>query len=493
VKHSVTFAAICRAALMVLGMLLSFLSLKLYSAYLTRDIYGTILVASQFLLYLPLLGGGFGMILYQQMLSAKKQEKSREVAVYCQVLNSYVLALVLVVAIILMSIYSQTSMARQSGLPIGLFIGIAIAFIITFHAGGQFGLLTGLGRQTYNLILTGLGNIATFIVLYVSFRAGMAVGVALFLPVARILQLRLFPGLPYITFKRPPDFWKRLRDIFPSAANWLQSQLIIMLLFTVDLMLMGFIYGATAAAVYGIIARIMTLSRQALNSLSESMWPQLAASDEQRKIELMRRVDRLNAWVTGGWFGAIAATVQPFLIWFMKADWVAGSAIVYLAVGRSAIAAMSAPHGYGLLGAGRFGELARVMRNELIAMCVFVVILTRFLGPESIPLATLLGTVAGSLWYMTYLYFKPVGQTAWFREWIAIYLRGIISAAIAFSTAAAAWHFAGTTLHLQGWAAMFAGGCGLIAAVIAGTATAFLRGGATIQPLGPWLKIPARW
>ncbi len=502
-KHSVSFATICRAVLMALSLLISFVSLKLYSSYLTKDIYGTILVASQFMLYLPLFSGGFGMVLFQQMLAAKEQDTTQQLAIYCQVLNSYVCLLALTAALILMAIYSQTSMARHSGLPAGLFLAIALAFMVSFHAGTQFAVLTGLGRQTYSIILSGIGNITAFVILWLGFRAGLgpwampfatAAGVVILIPIARILQLRLLPSLPYLSLRRPPGFWNLLNKILPSAMNWLQSQFIIMLLFTVDMMLMGFIYGAAAAALYGIVARVMALSRQVINTLSESMWPNLAAArDSGKKTELMRKVDRLNAWLTGGWFGAIAATLQPFLVWFMKADWVAGSIIIYVAVGRSVVSSLSSPHGYGLLGTGQFRDLAKVVRTELITMAIFVVVLTRFLGPVSIPLASLLGTLGGSFWYMTYMYFKSAEHTVWYKELIAVYIRGIIGGVIAFSVAWAVWHFVAMTFHFQGWAAMGAGGCGLAAALLVGAIAALLRGGPAIQPLGPWLKIPSRW
>jgi O-antigen/teichoic acid export membrane protein len=272
------------------------------------------------LIYLPLIGGGVGMVVGQQMLASKDREETRRLAIFSQVLQSHVCLLALIAALILMTIYSQTRMAHTSGLPTPLFFAIGLAGVVSFHCGGQIGIFSGLGHQIYSVILNGASSFTTLLVLWLGFKGGLgpwamplatAAGIVVLVPAARVLQLRLMPGLPYLSWNRAADFWSRLKILLPAAANWLQSQTVIMLLFTVDLLLMGFIFGPGAAAVYSIISRVTAMSRQMINTLCDSMWPNLAAEhDPQRKIDLMRKVDRLNAWITGGWFGAF----NPFSV-----------------------------------------------------------------------------------------------------------------------------------------------------------------------------------
>ena len=507
-RNSLSFAVICRVITNLIGVAIAFISLRLYNRYLTKEIYGTVLVATQFMAYLPLISGGFGMILGQQMLSSRDRDIVAKTARFTQVLQSHIFVLALGVGLIIMMVYSHTPAARSVGLPLPLYFAIGLSGAATFYSGGQIGMMTGLGRQVYTIILTGAWSLLGLLILSLAFIAGSGVwampistglGALLLVPVAWYVQQRLVPGLPTLSWHRDADFWPKLKEIWFPALTWLQSQFSIMFLFTMDIILMGMLFGPGAAAVYGIVSRITAMSRQVIQTLSDTAWPRFTQElDLERKAELMRKVDRLSAWIAGSWYGAMAATLQVFLGWLMKTDrpdhedWVAGSLLIYLVVGRNMVVSLSSPHSYGLLSAGRFKELARVTQMEIVASLAAIFLLSHFLGMIGLALGVLVGTCGGSLWYTTYLYFKPSARTPWFKEWCAIYLRGTGSAVLGFTVASLVWWAEKTLFHAPGCMAIVAGGVGLAAGMGVAILVGLIKSGGKTRSLGP-VKIPTNW
>ncbi len=500
-RNSLSFAVICRVITNLTGVAIAFISLRLYKLYLTKEIYGTVLVATQFMTYLPLISGGFGMILGQQMLSSRDRDVVVKTARYTQILQSHILVLALAGGLIIMMVYSQTPAARSVGLPLPLYFAMGLAGAATFYSGGQVGMLTGLGRQVYTIILNGTGSVLGLLILALAFVAGGGVwampissglGAVLLVPVAWYVQQRLIPGLPTLSWHRDADFWPKLKEIWFPALTWLQSQFSIMFLFTMDIILMGMLFGPGAATIYGIVSRVTAMSRQVIQTLSDTAWPRFTQElDLERKAELMRKVDRLSAWIAGSWYGAMAATLQAFLGWLIK-DWAAGSLLIYLVVGRNMVVSLSSPHSYGLLSGGRFKELARVTQMEIIASLAAIFLLSHFLGMIGLALGVLLGTCGGSLWYTTYLYFKPSARTPWFGEWCAIYLRGTGSAVLGFTVASLVWWGEKTLFHAPGCMAIVAGGAGLAAGMGVAILFGLIKSGGKTRSLGP-VKIPTNW
>lgn len=504
-RNSLSFAVVCRVVANLCAVATAFISLRLYNLYLTKEIYGTVLVAAQFLTYLPLVGGGFGMVLGQQMLAARDRVSVAKVARFSQVLQSHILLIALVAGLSLMAIYSRMPAARSTGLPLPLFFAIGVAGVATFYAGGQIGIMVGLGRQIYTIILTGTWSILGLLILWVGFVLGFGVwampistglSAVLLLPVAWVLQQRLVEGMPILSWHREADFWPKLQAIWRPSVAWLQSQVSIMFLFTLDIILMGMLFGPGAAAVYGIVSRVTGMSKQVIQALCDTAWPRLAQEpDLQRKADLMRKVDRLNAWIAGSWYGGMAATLEPFLNWLMRThtDWVAGPQLIALVLARNLVVSLSSPHAYGLLSAGRFKELARATQQEVVLMVLGVFLLGHFLGMKGVAIATLVATGGGSLWYMTYLYFEPSSSMSWFTEWCAVYARGLVSAVLGFVTASLFWWVEKVLLGAPGYLAMIAGGVGFGA----GMGAAFLFGMAQsrghTRSIGRWIKLPTSW
>ena len=126
-RNSLSFAVVCRVIVNLIAVATSFISLRLYTNYLTKELYGTVLVAMQFMSYLPLVSGGFGMVIGRQMLASQDKQTFIKLARFSQILQSHVLVVALLIALILMALYSQSPTARASGLPLPLFFAIGIA------------------------------------------------------------------------------------------------------------------------------------------------------------------------------------------------------------------------------------------------------------------------------------------------------------------------------------------------------------------------------
>ena len=146
------------------------------------------------------------------------------------------------------------------------------------------------------------------------------------------------------------------------------------------------------------------------------------------------------------------ATLQPFLGWLVKSDWLAGYTLICLMLARNLIVSLGAPHSYGLVSSGRFKELARATQSEIATTLVAVLIFSHFFGIIGLAIGVLVGTAGGSLWFMTYLYFKTFTHTTWFNEWCAVYARALISVVIGFTTATFVWHEEKLLLGAPGWA-----------------------------------------
>ena len=453
--------------------LTSFISLKLYSLYLTKEIYGVILVGVQIISYLPLTGAGFITVLNQQILTDRDRESAKAQSWFAQLLQNYLFLFAVTVAVALMAIYCGTSIVQSSGLPISLFLSVGVAGAITFYMSGQLSFLIGQGEQIKCYLFQGILSLLGSLILYCSFAAGLGVwafpisaslsALLLFLPVRWVLHRRI-PGLPLFVLQPRPDFLERFRRIWRPALDCLMTQGWTMLTFSLDTILVGLIVGPGQAAIYGVLSRVTGISRHVLQALGEASWPRLAQqANPDLKARFMRKVDRLNAWNVGCWFGAMFATILPFMGWLLKSDWLAAPLLVALVLARHAIISMAGPHVFGIVSLGLFKENARLARREVIASVIPAIILSYTMGTVGTAIGYLIGTCCVSTWQFTRLYFVSTNQP-WVKEWCGLYARGIVGALLSFTLAAILWRECQSFGHVPGWAAVIAGGIALLLA-----------------------------
>jgi O-antigen/teichoic acid export membrane protein len=469
VKTSLTRAVISRLFTSACSVITAFVSLKLYNIYLTKEIYGVILIGVQIMSYLPLTGGGFIEVLNQRTLTARDKESSTATVWFAQLLQNYLMLATLAIALVLMAAYSQMPLVKSSGISGLLFLAVGVAGTFAFYMSGQMSFLIGQGEQINCYLFQGTSALLASLLLYISFACGAGAwafpistgGTALLLfpPVRNVLRHHLV-GLPLFVLRRSSDFFDRLKSIWRPAFACLMTQGWSLLAFSLDIILVGMLVGPGAAAVYGVISRVTGMSRHVLQALGEASWPRLAQeAHPERKALFMRKVDRLNAWNVGCWFGALGATVHPFLEWLVKTDWVAGPLLIALILVRHFVISLAGPHAFGNISLGLFKESARLSRMEVISLTIPALLLSHSLGAIGIALGFLIGTCWVSGWQITRLYFNSTGQS-WVAEWCAVYARGLTGAFLAFALASTVWKLASTLGNFPGWLAILAGGIG---------------------------------
>jgi O-antigen/teichoic acid export membrane protein len=470
VRNTLSFAIICRVIGNLCGVATSFISIHLYNLYVTKEVYGTILVGLQIIGYLPIMSGGFRMALNQQTLAEPDSERKRAIAHFGQTLQSYFFLLVVFGGMAGMAIYSQFPKTHAVGLPILVYVSAGLAAAIYFQAGSQLALLVAFGEQVTSSLIQAAWGILTVAILWISFALGSGVwafpisngvGALVVLLAVRLVLVVTRHNVPLFAWSRQSDFLARLKAAWQPAMDCLKSQIASLLVFTLDFVFVGLFIGPGAAAVYGIVSRVMMISRQFLQSSSEAAWPRMAQeTDAARKAALMRKLDRFNAWLVGSWFGAMAITLSPFLNWLAKPDWVAAPLLAYLIIVRHSFIALMSPHAYGLMGAGEFKILSLITWRE-VAVCVIAGIsLGLTLGVNGVALAFLIANFSASGWMLTRYYFAQAHDTHWFSEWSAIVIRALLAGAI---SAALAWlSLTEARIHFgtMGWLAIIAGGIG---------------------------------
>ncbi len=469
-RNSLSVAVIFRVIASLISVASAFISIRLYNLYVAKEVYGVILVGLGIIGYLPIMSGGFRMVLNQRMLAEPNPEAAKATARFGQTLQTYFLLFVLLAGMSLMAAYSQVPSTRALALPILVFIATGAAAAATFHAGSQLALLVAFGEQVISTVIQSSWGLMGLFILWATFRMGWGVwafpasigfGALFTLLCVRVVLITTKHDVPLLVWHRGKDFWERLKTIWRSAIDCLHNQIVTAVIFSSDLIIVGILIGPGEAAVYGLVTRIAALSRQVLQSLSEAAWPRLTQElDSQRKATMMRKVDRLNAWSVGCWYGAMAATLLPFLGSLVKADWIASPMLADLIIMRNFIISLSGPHSYGLISAGKFKELARLSQFEAIVGVVLGVALSYAAGVVGTAVAYLLASCSMSAWQMTREYFRFADDTHWLAELWAIWWRGIVGVGVGLAVATAVWSLEQTGFRAHGWRSILAGGIG---------------------------------
>ena len=271
-----TFAT---AAALVAGII----SLRLYSQYLSPQSFGVVLLALQMLAYLSLLDGGYRTTTNRKLLSAATSSQRFELIRWTQTFYAWLSIAVLIVAVTAMATYSFTPLAKAE--PSAFFVVVGVAAALAFVSSAQTGLLVGLQAQAACFMIAGLNSIINTLALWLSFRGGMGIwafpistlaGVCFIYPVTLLILRRVEPSIHFFPFHVDPSFWNYFHSLKQDAFACFRSQVSIMLLFTIDVVLVGLLCGAADAAIYGVLSRIFGIIRGFLQATGEVAWPLLA-------------------------------------------------------------------------------------------------------------------------------------------------------------------------------------------------------------------------
>lgn len=453
-------------------------SLRLYGQYLPPERYGVILVAMQILGYLPLLSGGYRTASNRCILATTEEEERRRLVRFVQTLYTYVGLMVLGGACLLMAGYAATPIARHLGEPFSFFLLLGLAGAVVFFNSSQTTLLLGLKSQAHLFLLSGITSwinvAAMWVVLHRggdvwAFPISNLISAGATLPMAVVLIRYRSPGFKLFNLTVTEEsFWRYHREMKAEAWSCLRSQLATMWLFTVDVVLVGLLCGPKDAAVYGVLTRLFTIVRALLQSACEAAWPVIAEKGKGNLI-FTGMIFRTNAWLYGAVLGAMVATLEPFLAWFMGNEWLASATLLYVMVGRSLIVGLASPASYFLMGLGRFDLLARYTERELTVAGILAVGLGWKFRLMGIAVAFLVATVAGSLYAILRAYAQAEGISTW-GLLARIWWRGILAGLLSYVTAAGLMRW-----QPSGVQTVLVGGAGAVAALVFGFLMALAR------------------
>ncbi len=402
-------------------------------------------VALTLLTYLPLLDGGFRLVVNREMLQASDDVERTRLAGFGQALATRLLLVSMVMGPILTLLYSLAPAAREAGLPTPFYLAMGVVGALTFAAGIQTQALVGLDRQVWMSVIQGGGSVANLGMMVVGARWGWGVWVfpaaqcvvALIQWTAAAVLMRLqLPGVRMFDLgwdSWRSEFWGRNRA---GAWSVFRMQVFIVLLLSLDVLLAGWIVrDATELKLYGLVSRVIGIGRSCLTSLGEALWPRIARRDG-RQEDLTRRVLALNAWLFGIAGGVMTGAMPAVLGWYVAEDWVAGPWLNGLLVARFLVIGMSSPATYHLLGAGAYGVLMRAVGAEVVVGVVLGGIGGWIWGTAGVAGGFLASTAVGTFYPLFGTYARSQGVEAGAVWWFCrVWLRALAAAAAGYVAA----------------------------------------------------------
>ncbi len=425
-----------------------FLSLRLYDRHLGKELYGLVAAALQVIAYLPLLDGGFRLAGNRALLAGPSPSERRRILEFGQTLYTLAGAGALAVGLLLMAAYACSPNARASGQPITFFLSLGALGAAISIGSAQTRLLTGLGQQARLFALNALNTWLNLAALWFGFRYGMgawtfpfAILVALLgtVPLAIWWIRQSEPEFRVLSLRLDDEFRIRLRRLWPEASAALQMEVITVLLYSCDVVLVQLLCPVGPAGVYALAARLFTMVRTSLQAADEAVWP-ILAQRTAGGANLSATLVRLNAWVYGAVMAAAAVTLPAFLRQYLKGDWQPEPVLVWLFALRYLITGLCSQPAYFLYGAGRFDVLARNLGRELVVAAVLALPLGWKFGTLGVGLAFALATVAGTFVPLPFAYATLAGVTP-AATFANLWLRALAAALAAAAVAFAGLHF----------------------------------------------------
>jgi len=450
---------------MASALITGLISLRLYSAYFDVDRYGLMLVALQILAYLPMLDGGFRTVLNRHVLASATEQDKAKLVHFGQVFYSYAVLLALAVSVVAMAAYAVTPNARNSGEPPGLFMAMGVAAALSFFNAAQAGLLVGLRAQGQAFLLNATGIWVNLGALWAGLKWGAGLWAFVFSmlavfvvtwPIAISLIKRRLPGVTWFCFRIDGEIMSTFRRLRSEAWACCRGQVVTLLLYSVDLVIVGTLGTPAEAAVYGTLARMFAIMRSFLQSSGEASWP-IIAEKGLDPAGFGTPLMRVNAWAYGAVLGAAAATLLAFCRWYMGPSWTATPTLLALFVGRYLVTGLAVPASYCLFGLGRMELITRCLQRELAIGLALGLGLWFFLGMNGIAAGFAVATVAGTFLPLFLAYAEATGNPAG-GFIFGVWWRALVGFALSFLTAAgAARSFAAN------WQIMAAGALGVAA------------------------------
>jgi O-antigen/teichoic acid export membrane protein len=397
--------------------MVSLVTLKLFRLNLTLPLYGLIGVAVLILGCLPALDGGFRTAINRRILSLAGDADRDVFVVFGQRLYSWFGVAALALGVAIMAAYSLTPNARQLQLPFLFYLLLGSTGAVVVLANAYLQQLIGLGLQRRMFAIQTVMAWTTVLVLWAGFRAGLGIwsfilstslpqlcAVALAVPMIRIAA----PETRLLDLTWDAGDTARLQDLWREASGVLSMQIWTLALYTVDTLLVGWIWTETQVGRYVIAANLFSKLRLLFQSADEAVWPILAAKAANGE-RISAGIARLNGWIHGAAMTAAALCIPAFLSGYLGGEWTSDAIVAALMAGRFLITGLAAQPAWWLYGHGHMHSIALHVRRELIASIVLSVPLGWWLGPVGVALGFLVGTAAGMLYPLPAEYARAAG------------------------------------------------------------------------------------
>ena len=479
-----TSAVVWRVASMLSGVLSGMLQIKILPHFMDIERFNVLNGAQTLLIYLPYLDLGYRTALNRRLLAGTSDENRLLLIRFGQALYLRIAGVLLPAVLLLVGLYSLLPSVQRAHQSVGFFLALGFAGTLSMLVSAQINLLVGLGEQRRVFQLNALASWANLIFVWGALRLQFELwSIPISMTIVAILQggtawllcQRTVPGFRLLHSVAPTEFRRLFSELWPEAVACFRSQIAILLLFTGDTLLAANLGTGVVAAQsggrYGGAARIFAQVRNLLQAGSEAVWPLIAkhqksdASHESAAVlALSKWLLCVNAWLYGGVMGALIVVLAPFAEWWTRnetSSWAPEQTLVLLMSLRFLITGISSPAAYYLIGAGRFGTLARGCEREL----AMGVILSLILGPRyhgigvaaSFLAATVCATLTPLFWaWARSVHLKPA-------EW---YLK-IVARAVVSCGASTTFTWWSVQLWPKGWGTLPAAamGCAVAAAV----------------------------
>jgi len=422
--------------------LVSLLTVRLFRLNLSLPLFGLIGVAILILGCLPALDGGFRTAINRRILSLGEGPERDAFVAFGQRLYSWFGVAALVIGMAVLAAYSLSPNARHLQLPFAFYLLLGSTGALVVLANAYLQQLVGLGLQRRMFVIQTAMAWSTVAVLWAGFRGGAGIwvfilstaipqvcAVALAVPMIRIAA----PGTRILDLAWDPADTLRFHDLWREASGVLQMQLWTLALYTVDTLLVGWIWKEDAVGRYLLAANLFSKLRLLLQSADEAVWPILAAKAVNGE-RISAGIARLNGWIHGASMTAAAICIPHFLSGYLGKEWTSGTPLAVLMAARFLVTGLAAQPAWWLYGHGCMKSIAGHVRRELAASVALSIPLGFWLGPVGVAWGFLGGTAAGMLYPLPAEYARRAGLNParvllafWSRAAAAAALAGIIA------------------------------------------------------------------
>lgn len=398
--------------------LVSLLTLRVFESV---ELFGLISAALLVLGSLPALDGGFRNTLNRRILGRERDEETFGMLRFGQRLYTWFCAGVAVLGTAILSAYSLTPNARSLGLPWLFYPSLGAVAGVVALGSASLQLLTGLGQQRRMFMLQLFMAWASIGILWVGFRIGLGIwsfvlsqslpslaAIAIAAPMIRTAA----PGLRLLDFSWDAGDSARLKELWPDASGLMRFQFWTLLVYTLDVMLVAWLWQGRSVGQYSLVANLFSKLRLLLQSADEAAWPILAAR-AQKADSIAEGVLRFNGWLWGAAMAVSAVCIPAFIADYKAREFSGGTLLTSLFALRYLVTGIASQPGYWMFAHGHMDLLARLMRRELACCLAFSLPLGLWLGPMGILIAFIAGASGSTLLPLHLEFAKASGRAPW--------------------------------------------------------------------------------